>query len=96
MKRAGSVTCATVAVAVKRPLVAFARKPGEVATPSALVVSVAWLVPSSKLAPAAAPEPPPRSGVAGDAEAERHGRADDGVAVGVEHAHRERLRGSGG
>ena len=59
MKRAGSVTCWTVAVAAKVPLVAFARKPGEVATPSALVVSVAWLVPSSKLAPAAAAEPPP-------------------------------------
>ena len=59
VKRAGSVTCWTVAVAVNVPLVALALKPGEVAIPCELVVSVDWLVPSSKLAPAAALEPPP-------------------------------------
>jgi hypothetical protein len=59
VKRAGSVTCITVAVAVTAPLEASALKPGEVAIPSASVSSVAWVVPSSKLALGAAAEPAP-------------------------------------
>ena len=48
---------ATVAVAVNVPAVAFASNRGEVATPDALVVSVACALPPTKLAPAL-PAPP--------------------------------------
>ena len=60
MNSAGLVTPATVAVAVKVPAVVFAANRGEVATPDALVVSVACALPPRKLAPAlAAPAPDP-------------------------------------
>ena len=42
----------TVAVAVNDPAVLFAAKIGELATPDALVVAVAWVPPPAKFAPA--------------------------------------------
>ena len=58
-KLAAALLPATVAVAVNVPAVAFASNRGEVATPDALVVSVACALPPTKLAPALpAPEPP--------------------------------------
>jgi hypothetical protein len=56
-KLTGSVTPATVAVAVNLPAVAFASNDGEVATPEAFVVSVAWAEPPAKLAPGLALDP---------------------------------------
>ena len=59
-KLAAALLPATVAVAVNVPAVAFASNRGEVATPAALVVSVACALPPRKLAPALpAPEAPP-------------------------------------
>ena len=59
-KLAAALLPVTVAVAVNVPAVAFASKRGEIATPDALVVSVACALPPTKLAPALpAPEAPP-------------------------------------
>ncbi len=58
-KLAASLVPVVVAVAVNRPAVVLAPKRGEVARPEASVVSVAWLEPPTKLAPALAEPPAP-------------------------------------
>ena len=89
-KLAASLVPAVAAVAVNRPAVALALKRGEVATPEALVVSVAWLAPPAKLAPAAAGVRRRRHRLA-RAQRERDGRALERLAAAVAHLHLQRL-----
>ena len=89
MKLAALVVPVVVAVAAKVPAVVFAISRGEVAMPDALVTSVAWLAPPTKLAAAALPEPLPLP--AACAEREGDVRALQRLAAPVAHLDLQRL-----
>ncbi len=76
----------TEAVAVNDPAVLFAVNSGELATPYASVVAVAWAPPPVKLAPALEEVVVPHALSAAGAERERDRRACDRVAACVQHA----------
>ncbi len=90
-KLAASLVPVVVAVAVNRPAVVLAPKRGEVARPEASVVSVAWLEPPTKLAPALAEPPAPAPAPVAGAERERHRRPLQRLAAPGEHLHLQRL-----
>ena len=85
----------TAAVAVNDPAVLFAVRSGELATPVAPVVAVAWAPPPVKVAPALEEVVVPHALEAAGAERERDRGARDRVAAGVQHPDLQRLRDSG-